>query len=381
MLRLAPLVYKQVVRHPTRSFLTVGGVGVAMFLFCIVQALHQGVENATRLTSEDTTLVVYRENRYCPFASRLPQWYEERIAKVSGVREVVPMRIVVNNCRVGLDVVTFRGVQAEKMPSVARPFTFIDGSIAAWERRGDAAILGEALARRRGFRVGESFDAAGLTVYVAGIVRSKEPQDQNVAYVHLGFLQRSASRVQDGIVTQFNVRVDDPERLEEIAAAIDEQFRNDPEPTQTRPEKAFVARAAADIIEIVNFTQWLGIGALLAVGALVGNAVVLSVQDRIKEHAIMQTLGFGGRTIAGLIVAEGVLMGLMGGALGTVAAMGMLRVWSLSLSVEGVNVQASTDPRVAIVALFLAAALGIIAGLVPAWRASRREIAECFRAV
>jgi putative ABC transport system permease protein len=381
MLRFAPLIYKQVVRHPTRSFLTIGGVAIAMFLFCIVQAMHSGVQRATEITSQDTTLVVYRENRYCPFASRLPQWYEDRIAKVPGVREVIPMRIVVNNCRVGLDVVTFRGVQPEKMPMVARSFTFIEGSIDQWQRRGDAAILGESLARRRGFRAGQSFDAAGLTVYVAGVVRSSEPQDQNVAYVHLDFLQRSASRVQDGIVTQFNVRVDDPAQLEQVAAAIDEQFRSDPEPTQTRPEKAFVARAAADVIEIVGFTRWLGWGALAAVLALVANAVVLSVQDRIKEHAIMQTLGFRSSLVAGLIIAESTLLGLAGGAIGTAGAVILLRLWSLNLSVEGVTVQAATDASVVLVGLFLAIALGLLAGLIPAWRASRREIAACFRAV
>jgi putative ABC transport system permease protein len=381
MLRFAPLIIKQVVRHRTRSFLTIGGVAIAMFLFCIVQAMHSGVQRATEITSQDTTLVVYRENRYCPFASRLPQWYEDRIAKVPGVREVIPMRIVVNNCRVGLDVVTFRGVQPEKMPMVARSFTFIEGSIDQWQRRGDAAILGESLARRRGFRAGQSFDAAGLTVYVAGVVRSSEPQDQNVAYVHLDFLQRSASRVQDGIVTQFNVRVDDPAQLEQVAAAIDEQFRSDPEPTQTRPEKAFVARAAADVIEIVGFTRWLGWGALAAVLALVANAVVLSVQDRIKEHAIMQTLGFRSSLVAGLIIAESTLLGLAGGAIGTAGAVILLRLWSLNLSVEGVTVQAATDASVVLVGLFLAITLGLLAGLIPAWRASRREIAACFRAV
>lgn len=381
MLRFLPLVGKQITRHPARALLTIGGVGVAMFLFCIVQALHAGVERATRLSSNDTTLIVYRENRYCPFASRLPQWYEDRIAKVPGVREVVPMRIVVNNCRVGLDVVTFRGVPRDRMAGVAHPFTFIEGSIEQWERRGDAAILGESLARRRGFRAGQSFDAAGLTVYIAGIFRSSEPQDQNVAYVHLDFLQRSASRVQDGIVTQFNVRVEDSKQLEAVAAAIDDLFRADPEPTQTRPEKAFVARAAADIIQIVGFTQWLGWGALAAVLALVGNAMVLSVQDRIKDHAIMQTLGFRGRTIAGLIVTEGVALGVAGGLLGTLSALTVLRWWRLSLSVEGVNVQAATGAEVVVIGLVIAAALGVIAGLVPAIRASRREIAHCFRAV
>jgi putative ABC transport system permease protein len=109
--------------------------------------------------------------------------------------------------------------------------------------------------------------------------------------------------------------------------------------------------------------------------------MVLSVQDRIRDHAIMQTLGFRPAAIGALIVAEGIALGLAGGLLGTMSAMAVLQWWQLTLSVEGVNVQASTDGGVVLAGLFLAAALGVLAGLVPAWRASRREIAECFRAV
>ena len=65
----------------------------------------------------------------------------------------------------------------------------LDGSIDQWRDRTDSALLGETLAKRRGLKVGERFDAAGVTVYVAGIVRSQEPQDQNVGYVHLDYLE------------------------------------------------------------------------------------------------------------------------------------------------------------------------------------------------
>src|SRR6185369_9062735 len=101
----------------------------------------------------------------------------------------VPTKIVVNNCRTSLDVVTFRGVPEEKfVASYGSSLQVIDGSIDDWRRRTDAALLGETLAARRGLKVGDRFDAAGVTVYVAGIARSDEPQDRNVAYVHLDFL-------------------------------------------------------------------------------------------------------------------------------------------------------------------------------------------------
>jgi len=382
MLKYMPLILKQVVRQRTRTLLTVGGVAVAMFLFVAVQAMQAGVTEATQTTARDTTLVVYRQNKFCPATSRLPEYYGDRIAKVPGVVSVVPMKIVVNNCRTSLDVVTFRGVPEEAfVERYVKELKLLDGSIEQWRGRTDAALLGETLANRRGLRVGDRFDAAGVTVYVAGIVRSDEPQDQNVGYVHLPFLQRASGDRKLGVVTQFNVKVDDPKNLEPVAKAIDAEFARDSEPTQTSAEKAFVARAAADVVGLVGFTQWLGWGCLAAVLALVGNAIVLSVQDRIREHAVLQTLGYTGRLIAGLIVGEGLVLGLLGGALGTLVALAVIQWGNFTISNEGLSIEMTAGAAVVALALAMSATLGIVAGLVPAAQASRREITACFRAV
>lgn len=378
---LIPVVLKQVYRHRARSLLTIGGVTIAMFLFVAVQTIQMAVHEATNVTNADTTLVVYRENRFCPATSRLPQFYQQRIAKIPGVTSVVPMKIIVSNCAASLDVITFRGMPDEHLPTMAAKWVLIDGSQDDWMKRSDAALVGELLALRRGYRVGQSFDASGVTVSVAGIIRSSEPQDQNVAYVHLDFLQRAAAKNGVGIVTQFNVSVSDHARLDEIAKAIDAEFRNDAEPTQTRPEKAFIAQAGADIVEIVRFTKYLGWGCLAAVLALVGNAIVLSVQDRIKELAVLQTVGFRSSLIAQLIVAEGILFGLVGGTVGTLVAVFAVGYGNFSLSTEGLSVNITPQWSVFAVGLAISASVGVLAGLIPAWQASRREIAHCFRAV
>ncbi len=378
--RFIPVVAKQVWRHRTRSLLTALGVAIAMFLFIAVQSLQQGVHDATTLTASDTTLIVYRANRFCPATSRLPEYFEDRIMRIPGVTDAIPMKIVVSNCRASLDVITFRGMPPEDLPTMSAKWTILEGSLEEWKKRSDAAMVGERLARRRKFQIGQSFDSSGVAVTIAGIIRSDEPQDENVAYVHLPFLQR-ASRQGLGLVTQFNVRVDDPVHLEPVAKAIDEEFRSEQDPTQTRPEKAFVAQAGADIVGIVGFTKYLGWGALAAVLALIANAIILSVQDRIKEHAVLQTLGFRGSLIARLIIAEGVLIALIGGALGTAAAIAGISLGNLSLSNEGLSINIHADWQVAATGLALSAAVGVIAGLLPAWQASRREIAQCFRAV
>jgi putative ABC transport system permease protein len=382
LLRLIPVVVKQVTRHRLRSALTIGGVAIAMFLYSGVQAMQSGVEAVTQASAKDNTLIVYRKDRYCPFTSRMPESYIQRISEIPGVASVVPMRISVSNCRTSLDVVTFRGVPPESfLEEYGRRISVVAGSIEDWKRRSDAALLGRTLADRRGLSVGDRFDAAGVTVYVAGVVESDEPEHRNVGYTHLDFLQYATGSKSGGYVTQFNVRVDDPSKLDAVAAAIDAEFAADQEPTHTRSEQAFVAQAAGDVMEIVGFTRWLGWGCLAAILGLVGNAIVLAVQDRIRDHAVLQTLGYTTSQVAGMILAEGLLLSVLGGLIGSVLATGLLHWGRWSISVEGISVPIASSTLVAVSGLAMSILLGVLAGLIPAWQASRREIVECFRMV
>lgn len=378
--RFWSVIVKQVVRHRTRTLLTIGGVAIAMFLFVTVQTLQHGVNDATQLNAADQTLIVYRENRFCPAASRLPEFYGDRIAKMPGVAEVIPMKIVVTNCAASLDVVTFRGIAESNVPTMSKKWTMVSGSVAEWMRRGDAAIVGERLAQRRGLRIGQSFAAAGVNVTVAGIFRSDGLQDPEVAYVHLPFLQQTADK-DLGIVTQFNVIVQDPALLDQVAKAIDAEFHPESEPTQTRPERAFIAQAGSDVVDIVRFTGILGWGCLAAVLALVANAIILAAQDRIKEHAVLQTLGFRSGLIARLILTEGMLIAVLGGVLGAMASLALLHYGNFSLYNEGLSISIAARPAMVGQGLMISALIGVLAGLVPAAQAARREITQCFRAV
>ena len=379
--RYVPLVVKQVIRHRVRTLLTVSGIAIAMFLFTTIQAMQRGVTAATKETAADTTLVVYRKDRFCPLTSLLPQDYQSRIDRIEGVVSVMPVKVVVSNCRTSLDVVTFRGVPKDEfIADRGDTIEVVSGSLDDWRRRSDAALIGETLANRRGLEPGMMFDASGITTYIAGVIRSDNPQDQNVAYAELAFVQQAA-RSGLGIVTQFNLRVADPADLELVAERIDDLFRTAQEPTATFTEKAFVGRMADDVIELVSFARWLGLGCLAAMLALIANAIVLSVQGRIAEHAVLQTLGYPSRLIAALIVAEGVLLALIGGGLGAAAAVTVARVGSFALSVEGQSIPITAGAGLLAEGMLVCAVLGVAAGLVPAVRASRRQIAECFRAV
>ena len=119
----------------------------------------------------------------------------------------------------------------------------------------------------------------------------------------------------------------------------------------------------------------------MTVFVLVANAIVLAMRDRIRDHAVLQTLGFTGGLIGFMVLLEGAILGILGGGVGALAAWLFTKIGRFSMTMEGLNVEISSDPTVLAIGIGLALLLGLLAGVVPAWRASRREIAHSFRAV
>lgn len=378
-MKLALLAVKNFTRHRLRSLLTILGVAAGMFLYASVQTMQHSLASATEASAADTTLVVYRENRFCPSTSRLPEHYLATIKGIEGVREVIPIQITVNNCGASLDVITFRGVPPETLRKYNPGITIVEGSESDFLERSDAALVGQHLAERRGLSPGDKFEAVGVNVTVAGIIASNSPQDENVAYVHLPFLQQ-ASRVGLGVVTQFNVKVDSSDQLEAVAQRIDDTFQSDQQPTNTRPEKAFFAETAKQMIELIGFTRWLGLGAVAAVLGLVANAVLLIVRGRVKETAILQTLGFSRKAIGVMVVIEGGLLGLIGGATGVLGALLFFHMQAFTLGNEGLTLALSPSWFVLFSGLGVAVSLGLLASLFPAWKATSRPLINSLNA-
>ncbi|MFC4992508.1 ABC transporter permease [Rubritalea tangerina] len=374
-MKIIGLAWKNLTRHRLRSLFTILGVAAGMFLYTSVQTMQHSLAVATQMNANDTTLVVYRENRFCPMTSRLPEHYETTIRKIDGVREVIPIQIAVNNCGASLDVITFRGVPPEALQQYSPEMDVVSGSYEEFLSRSDAALVGEHFATRRGLQPGDKFEAVGVNVHVAGIIRSDSPQDMNVAYVHLPFLQQ-ASKVGLGVVTQFNVKVDAAGDLDAVANEIDETFSSDQQPTHTRPEKAFFAETAKQMIELISFTRWLGLGAVVAVLGLVANAVLLIVRGRVKETAILQTLGFSRSQIALMVVSEGALLGVIGGLLGVLGSALFFSWKAFTLGNEGLTLALSPSTTVVVSGLLVALGLGLFASLYPAWKATSKPLVQ-----
>jgi putative ABC transport system permease protein len=346
-------------------------------LFLFVTSIQNGLDRL--LNSRDDKLVVFQAYRFCPSSSQLPVFYGDVIRDVPGVKDVLPVKIVVNNCRASLDTVVFNGVDPKLLPQVHSHIRFLSGDWAAFASRTDAAIVGRRIAERRGLQAGQSFTVAGITVTVAGVFASDVSGEENVIYTHLDLLVNNQHHGEYH-VTEFEVTLADPQQADAVAKAIDAKIKDRFEvPTETKPQKAHFQTALADLLDLIALTRWLGLVCVGVVVVLVANSVVMAAQDRVKEHAVLQTLGYSGPRIFRLMLAESLIISLAGGVLGTAGCVAWLLWHPISLSTEGVSIDFVASPILAAWGVGLAALVGLVAGVVPAWQAGRAEIVQSLR--
>lgn len=175
------------------------------------------------------------------------------------------------------------------------------------------------------------------------------------------------------------IKVTRPELAAQVAAAVDEMFKNSLAETITETEKAFFLTFVSmteTILLAIQVVSWVVIGVILVVLA---NTMAMSARERLGEYAILKTMGFRARHLAGLIVGESLLLALLGGMVGLSLTFPAVKVFRTSLG-EYFRVFPLTRATLGL-GLAVALGVGLLAALLPAWRAARVSIAEALRRV
>lgn len=378
MFKFIPYVVKSLWRHRARTLLTVSGTAVALFVFCFIGSVQQGLLALTAGEEAGRTLIVFQENRFCPLSSRLPQDYDTTIAKLPSVQDVIPIKVFTNNCRASLDAIVFQGMPPTKLKAW-RDVNLTSGNWSAYERQDDAALVGINVASRRSLSVGDKFTIGDISVVVQGIFQSTVAAENDLIFTHLDFLQRARGANDVGTVTQLEVHLRDTGDPDTIAKQIDQEFRTGPVATTTRTKGMFQADTLADLAELIGFVHWLGYACVGLVLSLVATTTVMSVQDRIKEHAVLQTLGLRPLRVFRLVLIESVFLSSLGGILGVIGSALLLSLSGMSVAAEGVTIAFEPSYVLAAQGILIAFAVGILAGLAPGWHASQSEIVPALR--
>jgi putative ABC transport system permease protein len=175
------------------------------------------------------------------------------------------------------------------------------------------------------------------------------------------------------------VHLNDSADPEALAKQIDQQFHAGPVGTTTRTKGMFQADTLADLAELIGFVHWLGYACVGLVLSLVATTTVMAVQDRIKEHAVLQTLGLRPLRVFGLVLTESLVLSTLGGVIGVLGSVLLLSMSGMSIAAEGVTIAFEPSLTLAIQGVVVAVIVGILAGIAPGWQASRTEIVSALR--
>ena len=265
-------------------------------------------------------------------------------------------------------------------------FKLPDAQKKAWLADQRGAIVGESLAKRHGWKIGDTiplqatiFPTKGSNNWqftLRGIYVVEDPKQkgqENVLFFHWKYFDEANDYVK-GRVGWFIVQSANADGADRMAQAIDALSANSDHETKTQTEQAFnqsFAKQFADIGLIVTAIMGAVFFTLLL---LTGNTMAQAVRERIPELATLKTLGFTNGTVLVLVLVEAVLLIVLGGLLGMALAGAIVPI--VSAASGGIINLPGIPGETWLVGLVLMVAIGLVIGTLPALRAMRLKIVD-----
>jgi len=377
------LIIAALLRSRTRTLLTLLSITTAFMLFGLLDAVRVAFTSGNHAMEGGARLVVMSKLSITQF---LPVSLEREITRLPGVQRSAA-------------ATWFGGIYRDRryfFPSFSVSENYLDiyseYRIDPQQRREfdndrAGAVVGRRLAEQHGWQIGDSIPLQStifpnrdgshnwpLTLRaIFDLEDPKRKMDESVLFMHWTYFNESNTLVKD-YVGSFIVQLADPNQASKVAQGIDRISENSDRQTRTQTEQAFkqaFLRQFADIGLIVTAIMGAVFFTLLI---LTGNTVSQAVRERIPELAVLKTLGFSNNAVLCLVLAESIVLLLVGG----LAGMGLasLTIEGISLYSRGTLPTTSIPVQTWLLGLGLMIFMGAIVGLPPALRAMRLKIVD-----
>jgi putative ABC transport system permease protein len=374
------LVRKNLFRRKLRAALMIVSILIAFMIFGVLAGFYRAFTAGEDRAAADRLITVNKIN----FTQPMPIAYFNRVHSVDGVRQVTFAN-------------WFGGYYQDPknflMTLAIEPATYFDvyrseldippEQLQAFIRDRSSAVIGESLARKWGWKVGDRVPVSsniftqrsgGHTwdFTIAGIVKGKTEQvDTNFFLLQYAYFDETRSFGKDTIGWLI-LQTNSPENNDRVAKTIDAMFANSTAETSTDTEKAFGKAFAAQFGNIALIVFLVVGAAFVTILMIVGNTMALSIRERTREIGVLKTLGFSGARILRMVLGESVLLALLGGLPGL--AIAALITLALRNSLANIAPAFAVSPDIALEGLALMVALGLITGMIPALNAMRLKI-------
>src|SRR5882672_3618266 len=378
------LIWASLFRRKTRTVLTLVSIVAAFLLFGLLDAVRTSFNQAGQSANGAQRL---QTGAKLSFIQPLPQSLGAQIAQVAGVKMVTYAN-------------WFGGAYQDphnQVFSFAVPPNYLDafpevevsgGERKAFEEKRTGALVGEQLAQRFKWKVGDRVplqstifpDQQGSKNWsfdIVGIMRAKDKKTSGfwdqLFLLHWKYFDETTP-YNRGQVGWYVTRVNDVNQADRVAKAIDALSVNSDHETRTQTEQAATAswmKQLADIGLIVGSIMGAVFFTLLL---LSGNTMMQAVRERTSEIAVLKTIGFSSRSVLAMVLAESVLLLVLGGLVGL--ALATVVIPAISAGSGGMLNLPSVGAGSWVLGLALMALIGVMVGALPALSAMRLNIVD-----
>jgi putative ABC transport system permease protein len=385
---LTGIAARNIGRNKLRTTLTVTVVAIATLFFILLRTVVWSWTSASEFSKKDRIATRHKVS----FVMQLPKRYVEEIKQIPGVTAVCyanwfgakdPKNEKDFFATIATDPTALLQVYSEiKTPEAQKQAFFAD-------RQG--ALVGDALAKKKGWKVGDKVTLAG-TIYpgdwtfnVSGIYTTTTTNvDRSTLWFHWDYMNESLPERRKDMVGWIVTNIADSSASGRISKEVDAKFENRDLQTITMSEAALNQSFLGMFAAVLKAIDIVSIVITMIMALIVGNTIAMGVRERTNEYGVLRAIGFLPRHIVRFILAEGVVIGLLGGAIGVVLGYpvvnnGLGRV--IEENMGNMFPQFRVQPQIAAFAFALALLLGLVAAILPARKASKLQVVEALRRV
>ena len=374
-----PLVWGGLMRKKTRTTFTLLALTAAFVLIGLLQAVNSVLSGGASFLGVNRLITQAKTS----FTQPLPMRMLPQIEAVPGVAYVSHSQFFGGVYQDARNFFPQFAVNPQRLYDTYPEWVLPENHRRAFISTQDGAIAGRLLAEKYGWKIGQMIPLNsfiwtkqdGSRVWEWRLVGIFDGRDEewskraNLMYLNYGQFDEARVPGAKGLAGVFVVSVDDPLQSERIAAQIDRKFENSADETKTQSEQEFQLGFLKQLGNIGFILNAISGAVFFTILILTGYTMSQAVRERVPELAVLKCLGFTDRTVLGLVLAESLLLCLLGALMG----MGVAQLISLGIPPE---YPITTDAGVWLFAAGAAVLLALAVGLPPALHAMRIRIVD-----
>jgi len=379
-LKYLTLVFKNLFRSKRRTFLTVLSIAVSLFIFSALVSIPTVADQILGNTASSTRIATHNK---AGLAYSIPVAYKQRIATIPHVEVVVPESWFGGVYHEVYDQFPNLAADPEQVDQMWPDWGISQQSFEQFKKIRTAALVGADTMKKFNLQVGQQIQLRGtlypfnVTLQIVGTISGKAPPD--FLLFRRDYLEEAAGR--PGIVDNIWVKVDKPENVPQVIAAIDEGFANSSAETLSESEAAFIGSFMDQYRTFFRMAEILGFIVVLTIGLVAANTAAMSIRERRGEIAVLRTVGFSNSQILASFLTEAFAIALAGGVAGTLAAALVMNFVRGAVPALGAALSTGMPYPIMLGGVLIALCVGLLSALAPTMAALRTPVHQSLREV